>query len=53
MNELALLAVIACPACFRAGGADGHAYMIATVVMLAVPAVLGTGFFVLFRSAPR
>lgn len=50
LNELAFLAVVACPSCYRGGGPDAKAYMWATLLMMAVPTLLGLGFYRLFRT---
>jgi hypothetical protein len=40
VNELALLAVVACPVCARGGGAPSWALQLATLGMLAGPVVI-------------
>lgn len=46
-----ILAVVACPNCYRGGGPDAGAYVWATLLMMVVPTAMGLGFFCLFRSA--
>lgn len=50
LNELAFLAVMACPSCYRGGGPDAEAYKWATLLMMAVPVMMAIGFFGLFRT---